>query len=37
MQGALKIWGAPIAVDRLDAVVEPNLCLVRLTLDGVSR
>jgi predicted ArsR family transcriptional regulator len=31
MRGALEIWEAPVTVDRLDAFVEPDLCLVRLT------
>ncbi|HZE15243.1 MAG TPA: helix-turn-helix domain-containing protein [Mycobacterium sp.] len=30
MQGALESWGAPVAVDRLDAFVEPDLCLAHL-------
>jgi hypothetical protein len=37
MQGALKTWQAPVAVERLDAFVEPDLCLAHLTLEGVSR
>jgi predicted ArsR family transcriptional regulator len=37
MQGALKTWAAPVSVDRLDAFVEPDLCLARLTLEGVAR
>ncbi len=37
MQGALETWEAPVAVDRLDAFVEPDLCLTHLTLEGVSR
>jgi predicted ArsR family transcriptional regulator len=37
MQGALETWEAPVAVDRLDAFVEPDLCLAHLTLEGVSR
>lgn len=31
MQGALETWAAPVTVDRLDAFVEPDLCLVQLT------
>jgi predicted ArsR family transcriptional regulator len=31
MRGALETWQAPIAVDRLDPFVEPDLCLVHLT------
>ncbi len=30
MQGALEAWGAPITVDRLEAFVEPDLCLAHL-------
>lgn len=30
MQGALDNWDAPVAVDRLDAFVEPDLCLAHL-------
>jgi predicted ArsR family transcriptional regulator len=30
MQGALKAWHAPITVDRLDAFVEPDLCLAHI-------
>jgi hypothetical protein len=37
MRGALKTWVAPVAVERLDAFVEPDQCLAHLTLDGVSR
>jgi len=37
MQGALESWEAPVAVDRLDPLVEPDLCLARLTLEGVAR
>ena len=31
MQGALETWGAPVSVDRLDAFVEPDLCLAHIT------
>ncbi|MGX9787521.1 helix-turn-helix transcriptional regulator [Mycobacterium sp. MMS18-G62] len=31
MQGALESWGAPLTVDRLEAFVEPDLCLAHLT------
>jgi predicted ArsR family transcriptional regulator len=31
MQGALETWRAPLAVERLDAFVEPDLCLVHVT------
>lgn len=37
MQGALETWHAPVAVDQLDAFVEPDLCLAHLTLEGASR
>jgi predicted ArsR family transcriptional regulator len=30
MQGALEAWAAPVTADRLDAFVEPDLCLVHL-------
>lgn len=31
MQGALETWDAPVTADRLEAFVEPDLCLVHLT------
>jgi hypothetical protein len=31
MQGVLESAAAPIGVDRLDAFVEPDLCLAHLT------
>jgi predicted ArsR family transcriptional regulator len=31
MQGALQTWAAPVTVDRLDAFVEPDLCLAHLS------
>jgi predicted ArsR family transcriptional regulator len=31
MQGALETWRAPVTADRLEAFVEPDLCLVHLT------
>jgi predicted ArsR family transcriptional regulator len=31
MQGALEAWEAPVTADRLEAFVEPDLCLVHLT------
>jgi predicted ArsR family transcriptional regulator len=31
MQGSLETWAAPVSVDRLDAFVEPDLCVVQLT------
>lgn len=36
MQGALETWQAPVTVDRLDAFVEPDLCLARLSRQGAS-
>ncbi|OBG57034.1 MULTISPECIES: metalloregulator ArsR/SmtB family transcription factor [unclassified Mycobacterium] len=30
MQGAMETWGAPVSVDRLEAFVEPDLCLAHL-------
>ncbi|MEZ0366183.1 helix-turn-helix transcriptional regulator [Mycobacterium sp. pUA109] len=32
MQGALETWHAPVAIDRLDAFIEPDLCLAHLSL-----
>lgn len=32
MQGALETWGAPVAVERLDAFVEPDLCVAHVEL-----
>lgn len=37
MQGVLESEAAPVAVDRLEAFVEPDLCLAHLTLQGNSR
>jgi predicted ArsR family transcriptional regulator len=37
MQGALETWTAPVSVDRLDAFVEPDLCLAHLKPVGVGR
>lgn len=34
MQGALETWESPVAVDRLDAFVEPDLCVAHLTQTG---
>ncbi|HEY7054237.1 MAG TPA: helix-turn-helix domain-containing protein [Mycobacterium sp.] len=31
MQGALQNWAAPVTVDRLEAFVEPDLCLAHLS------
>jgi predicted ArsR family transcriptional regulator len=36
MQGALETWAAPVSVDRLDAFVEPDLCVAHLTGAGVA-
>lgn len=36
MQAALDTWDSPITVDRLDAFVEPDLCLAHLTPIGAS-
>ena len=36
MQGALKTWAAPVTVDRLDAFVEPDLCVAHLTGVGAG-
>jgi predicted ArsR family transcriptional regulator len=33
MQGAMEMWRAPVAVDRLEPFVEPDLCLAHLTID----
>ncbi|WP_264033667.1 helix-turn-helix transcriptional regulator [Mycobacterium interjectum] len=37
MQGALETMAAPVSVDRLDAFVEPDLCLAHLTPVGAGR
>jgi predicted ArsR family transcriptional regulator len=37
MQGALEKWEAPVAVNRLEAFVEPDLCLAHLSLEGTAR
>jgi predicted ArsR family transcriptional regulator len=37
MQGALETWGAPVSVDRLDAFVEPDLCLAHITRARAAR
>lgn len=34
--GALETWAAPVSVDRLDAFVEPDLCLAHLTPVGAA-
>ncbi|BBX74079.1 helix-turn-helix transcriptional regulator [Mycobacterium shinjukuense] len=36
MQGALESWSAPVTVDRLEAFVEPDLCLAHLTAKGAA-
>lgn len=36
MRGAMESWNAPVTVDRLDAFVEPDLCVAHLTSKGVS-
>ena len=33
MQGAMTMWRAPVAVDRLEPFAEPGLCLAHLTID----
>lgn len=37
MQGAMETWGAPVTVNRLEAFVEPDLCLAHLTPVGGGR
>lgn len=37
MQGVLESQAASVRVDRLDAFVEPDLCVARLTLPGNAR
>jgi predicted ArsR family transcriptional regulator len=37
MQGAMDTWRAPVLVDRLEAFVEPDLCLAHLTLQGAVK
>jgi predicted ArsR family transcriptional regulator len=32
MQGVLEAWGAPVATERLETFVEPDLCLVHLSV-----
>lgn len=34
MQGALEAWQAPVDVERLDAFVEPDLCVAHLGPKG---
>ncbi len=37
MQGAVAAWGAPITVDRLDAFVEPDLCVAHVARATAAR
>lgn len=37
MQGVLDNEAVPVAIDRLEAFVQPDLCLAHLKLQGVSR
>ncbi|OBF10139.1 transcriptional regulator [Mycobacterium sp. ACS4054] len=37
MQGAMEAWGAPVSVDRLDAFVEPDLCVAHLAPQKVAK
>lgn len=37
MQGAMETWKAPVSVDRLEAFVEPDLCLAHLVLQEAAR
>lgn len=37
MRGALETWAAPVTVERLEAFVEPDLCLAHLALAGAAR
>ncbi len=37
MQGAMETWGAPVSVDRLEAFVEPDLCLAHLALRETAK
>jgi predicted ArsR family transcriptional regulator len=36
MQGAMETWGAPLSVERLDAFVEPDLCVAHITRAGAA-
>lgn len=36
MRGAMESWDAPVTVDRLDAFVEPDLCVAHLMRIGAS-
>lgn len=37
MRGALESWAAPVTVERLDAFVEPDLCLAHFSPVGKSK
>lgn len=37
MQGAMETADAPVTVDRLDAFVEPDLCVAHLSLQGAAK
>jgi predicted ArsR family transcriptional regulator len=37
MQGALETWAAPVSIDRLDAFVEPDLCLAHIAPARTTR
>ena len=37
MRGAMETWGAPVTVERLDAFVEPDLCLAHLSLQAAAK
>jgi len=37
MQGAMQAWRSPLTVDRLEAFVEPGLCLAHLTPVGAEQ
>ncbi|MFP1155401.1 helix-turn-helix transcriptional regulator [Mycobacterium sherrisii] len=37
MQGALESWAAPVTAERLEAFVEPDLCLAHLELQEAPR
>ena len=36
MQGAMETWGAAVTVDRLEAFVEPDLCVAHLGAGGAA-
>lgn len=36
MQGALETWAAPVAIERLDAFYEPDMCLAHLSRIGAG-